>query len=154
MKEVPYEYVIVEIIPTHSNPQYGFIAQIQALNIQNNQIVDRLDLRVREDLISNKDLLKIISYDKHLFRYVNNKDDLLEQFITFIGKKTLLIIDNSYTRNYLKNIKNTKESVLDYLGLEMTDDVFDKLILKYQLEPSNHLVDLLYEAIIFKVDEK
>ena len=152
MKKLPKEYIIVEIIPTHSNFKIGFIAQLQALCIKDNIINGRLDLRVNESLIENKDLLEMISYDKEMFNYLKNGDELLKYFIEFVGKKKLLIIDNYYTRDYLKNISNKKESVFEYLDLEMTDDVFDKLIKKYQLKPSNHLVDLLYEALVFNID--
>ena len=92
----------------------------------------------------------MISYDKEMFTYTNNKENIINEFVKFIGKDKLLIIDNYYTIDYLKSIKNKKESVFKYLDLDLTDDVFDKLINKYQLEPSNHFVDLLYEAIIFE----
>ena len=147
--KLPKEYIIVEIIPNHSNSKVGFIVQLQALKINDDKIIDRLDLRVNEELIDNPDLLKMISYDKDMFNYVD-KDTIMKEFIKFIGKDKLLIIDNYYTIDYLKEIKNKKESIFKYLDLELTDDVFDKLIKKYKLEPSNHLVDLLYEALIFE----
>lgn len=151
--KLPKEYVIVEIIPNHSNAKVGFIVQLQALKIMDDKIVDRLDLRVNEELIDNPDLLNMISYDKEMFKYVE-KDMIINKFIDFIKKDKLLIIDNYYTLDYLKNINNKKESVFKYLDLELSDDVFDKLIKKYQLEPSNHLVDLLYEAIVFEKNDK
>lgn len=147
--KLPKEYIIVEIIPNHSNSKVGFICQLQALKIKDDKIIERLDLRVNEDLINNPDLLKMISYDKEMFTYVE-KDELLKMFINFIKKDRLLIIDNYYTLDYLNDIPNKKESVFKYLDLELTNDVFDKLINKYKLEPSNHLVDLLYEALMFE----
>ena len=72
----------------------------------------------------------------------------MKNFKKFIEDLPLLIIDNTYTRNYLEDIDNKKESVFKYLGLEVTDDVFDKLMNKYGLGPSYYLVDLLYEALI------
>ncbi len=148
MKTLPQEFIILEIIPNHSDSTKGFLVQVQALMIKEKQIVKRLDLRVREDLIDNPDLLRMISYDKELFKYVE-KEDLMKEFLSFIGDKPLLIIDNQYTLDYLKDIKNLQESIFPYLELEMSNDVFNELINKYQLEPSNHLVDLLYEALIF-----
>ena len=151
---LPKEYVIVEIIPSHSNAKVGNIIQLQALKIKEDKIINRLDLRVDESLIENPDLLNMVSYDKDLFRYTKKKDYILKEFKNFINKDRLLIIDNYYTFDYLNEITNKKESVFKYLGLELTDDVFDKLISKYQLEPSNHLVDLLYEALIFEKNSK
>ena len=152
--KLPKKYVIVEIIPNHSNSKIGFIVQLQALKINDNKIIGRIDLRVNDKLITNNDLLKMISYDKKMFQYKDNKDDIIKEFKEFIGKDKLLIIDNYYTIDYLKNIENKKESIFKYLGLEISDDVFDKIIDKYQLEPSNHLVDLLYEALIFENNNK
>ena len=48
--KLPKNYVILEIIPTSSNKNNGFIAQVQALKIKDNKIVNRLDLRVKEEL--------------------------------------------------------------------------------------------------------
>jgi len=149
MKKLPKEYVIVEIIPTNSSSKKGVIAQIQALKIKDGKIIDRLDLRINEDKILNKDLLAMISYDKEMFTYTS---DLLNMFKEFIKKDKLLIIDNFYTLDYLSCLENKKESVFGYLGMEYSIDVFDKIIIKYKLEPSNHLVDLLYEALVFETN--
>lgn len=148
--KLPKEYIIVEIIPTHSRADEGFIAQLQALKVSDKRIVSRLDLRVNESLIDNLDLLKMINYDKEMFEYTEDKDEIMTKFMKFIERKPLLIIDNYYTKDYLAKIKNKKESVFSYLDMELDNEVFEKLINKYQLEPSNHLVDLLYEALMFE----
>jgi len=147
MKE---KYIIVEIIPTSSNPNTGLIAQIQALKIKDNQIIKRFDYRLCDDLIENNDIKRMISYDKDMFTYLNNKNDMINEFINFIDDYPLLIIDNEYTKSYLSGINNNQESIFKYLNLEYSNDIFDKLINKYKLEPSNHLVDLLYEAVVFE----
>ena len=142
------KYIIMEIIPTSLNSSKGSIIQIQALKIDGLKLKDRFDYRINLDLIDIPDLRKMISYDIDSFKYTNNSNDLIQEFITFIEDLPLLIIDNSYTKDYLKGIKNKKESIFKYLDMEFSDDVFDKLIKKYNLEPSNHLVDLLYESLI------
>lgn len=152
--KLPKEYIIVELIPSHSNQKCGFIVQLQALKIKDNKIIERFDYRINDSLINNIDLLNMISYDKEVFTYVDNKESILKDFIRFIGKDKLLVIDNYYTIDYLKDIKNKKESIFKYLNVPFTDDVFDVIIKKYQLEPSNHLVDLLYEALIFENENK
>ena len=62
----------------------------------------------------------------------------------------LMLIDDTYTTNYLNTISNPKELVFPYLNLKYSNDIFDRLIEKYHLQPSNHLVDLIYEAIIYE----
>lgn len=148
------KYIILEIIPTHSDKRKGTIAQIQALKLEGLKLIDRFDYRLDESLIENPDLKELISYDKDSFSYVDDKNIILQEFIKWIDKLPLLIIDNSYTIEYLSDIKNKKESVFKYLYLEISDDVFDKLMKKYNLEPSNHLVDLLYESIINESNKK
>ena len=154
MKKLPKEYVIVEIIPSHSQANFGFIVQLQALKIKEDIIVDRLDLRLDESLINNYDLLRMTSYDKDMFKYTKKRNTILEDFKEFIGNDKLLIIDNLYTEDYLSEIENKKESVFKYMGLEYTEDIFDVIMEKYNLVPTNHLVDLLYEALMFAKDDK
>lgn len=144
------EYIVMELIPSHSNADKGIIVQIQALKIKNLKLVERFDYRVDESLVDNSDLLKMISYDKDMFKYSDTEEYLVKKFKKFIGKDKLLIIDNFYTRGYLKNIKNKKESIFSYLNIEYSNDVFDKIKKKYNLEDTNHLVDLLYEALLME----
>ncbi len=144
------KYIIVEIIPTSLNSSKGSIIQIQALKIDGLKLKDRFDYRINLDLIDIPDLREMISYDIDSFKYTNNSNDLIREFKVFIEDLPLLIIDNSYTKDYLKSIKNEKDSIFKYLDMKFSDDVFDKLIKKYNLEPSNHLVDLLYESLIYE----
>lgn len=144
------EYIIMELIPSHSNEDKGIIVQIQALKLNGLELLERFDYRVNESLVNNPDLLKMISYDKDMFKYTDTEEELIRDFKKFIGKDKLLIIDNLYTRGYLKNIKNKKESIFDYLNIEYSNDVFDKIKKKYNLEDTNHLVDLLYEALLME----
>ena len=144
------EYIILEIIPTTSKKETGKIIQIQALKLNNLKLLARLDIRLDESNITNPDLLAMISYDKENFTYFQDEEKLLETFKNFISDLPLLIIDNEYTKDYLKDFTNLKESIFKYLNLELTDDVFTNLINKYHLEPSNNLVDLLYEGLIYE----
>ena len=144
------EYIILEIIPTTSKKETGKIIQIQALKLNNLKLLDRLDIRLDESNITNPDLLAMINYDKESFTYFQDEEKLLETFKNFISDLPLLIIDNEYTKDYLKDFTNLKESIFKYLNLELTDDVFSNLIKKYNLEPSNNLVDLLYEGLIYE----
>lgn len=148
MKLLDKKYVVLELIPSGSNAKTGTIIQLQALKLDGIKLIERFDYRLDEDLIENNDLKNLVSYDKKMFCYVNDNGVILKEFKKWIGKLPLLIIDNSYTLDYLSEIENKKESVFKYLDLSLSNDVFDKLITKYELEPSNHIVDLLYEAII------
>ncbi len=148
------DYIIVEIIPTHSKSDKGFIAQISALKLHGIHLVERFDYRVNEELIENNDLKDMISYDKKDFVYVDNKYFILEKFKSWAQDLPLLIIEESYTLDYLKELSNKKELVFNYFDMEYGLDIFERLIKKYNLEPSDHLVDLIYEAIIYEGNNK
>ena len=148
------KYVILEIIPTALDPKKGEIAQLSALKLNGLNLIDRFDYRLNDDKIKIEDIKNMISYDKDSFNYVDSKEEILTKFQNFIEDYDLLIIDNEYTANYLEDIENKKESIFKYLKMDFSDDVIEKVIDKYKLEPSNYIVDLLYEALIFESNNK
>lgn len=143
------KYIIVEVIPTHSDSKKGFIAQISALKLDGIKLLDRFDYRVKDSLIENNDLKALISYDKEMFNYVDNVYFIIEKFKRWVGDYPLLIIEDKYTPMYLKELDNKMELIYPYIDIEYSVDVFNKIMDKYKIEPTNHLVDILYEAIIF-----
>ena len=144
------KYIIVEVIPTRSNPKEGFIAQISALKLDGIKLVDRFDYRVEDKFIESEDLRNMIQYDKKSFTYVNNIYFILEKFKQWAKDYPLLLLEDKYTKKYLRELKNKKEIVYPYLGFKHEPYVFNKIIDKYNLEISEHLVDLIYEAIIYE----
>lgn len=148
------KYVILEIIPSAVDPKKGDIVQLSALKINGYKLESRFDYRLCEEKVNNIDLLNMTNYDKELFNYVDTTRKIMTRFKKWIEDYDLLIIDNLYTKSYLKNIDNKKESIFKYLNLELSDDVIDKVIKKYNLQPSNHIVDLLYEALIEESNNK
>ena len=151
---VEKKYVILEIIPTALDPKKGEIAQLSALKLNGLNLIDRFDYRLNDDKIKIEDIKNMISYDKDSFNYVDSKEEILTNFQEFIEDYDLLIIDNEYTANYLEDIENKKESIFKYLKMDFSDDVIEEVIDKYKLEPSNYIVDLLYEALIFESNNK
>ena len=142
------KYIIVEIIPTYSTSDKGFIAQISALKLDGIKLLDRFDYRINKDLIENDYVKSMLNYDNDSFTYLDNKEEIKDKFKEWIEELPLLLLDNTYTLDYFKDIKNNKELVYDYLDMEYNNEVFNNLLSKYNLEPSDHLVDLVYEAII------
>lgn len=145
MKE---KYIILEIIPTAIHPSKGDIIQLSALKINGLVIESRFDYRLNENLIAHPDFKEMISYDKESFTYKNSTKEILNDFKKWIGELPLLIIDNLYTENFLETLPNKKESIFKYLDTKYNDNIIEELINKYNLEPSNYIVDLLYESLI------
>lgn len=145
-------YIILEIIPTAIKD--GDIVQLSALKINELNLEDRFDYRLNYKFIDNKDLVDMISYDSDSFNYVDTTKEIVNKFKKWIGNYKLLIIDNSYTENYLVGIKNKRESIFNYLDMEYSDDIIERVIEKYGLVFSNHIVDLLYEALIYESNNK
>ena len=143
------KYIIVELIPTTSKKETGDIMQLSALKIDNLSLIDRFDYRLNEDKIYFKKLLELIDYDKELFVYKNTTDEILNDFKEWCENYKILIIDNEYTKSYLKEFEN-KESIFEHLNMKYNDNIIDEIIEKYNLENSNYIVDLLYEALIYE----
>lgn len=142
------KYIILEIIPTAIHPKKGDIIQLSAIKLDGLKLLDRFDFRLREDLIAIQDFKDLISYDKSSFTYKNSTKEILEEFKEWSNDLPLLIIDNLYTENFLETLTNHKESIFKYLDTKYNDNIIDELIKKYELEPSNYIVDILYESLI------
>lgn len=145
------KYVIVELIPTSISKGKGELVQLSALKLDGIQLLDRFDYRLNEEKIPIHDFIEMCSYDKESFTYLESTNKILDKFQEWIGDFPLLIIDNVYTRNYLQDIINQKESIFEYLDIENDDHAIETMISKYHLEPSNYIVDLLYEALIQEI---
>lgn len=148
------KYIIVEIIPTHSDSNKGFIAQLSALKLDGIKLLDRFDYRVENKFIENEDLKNLIAYDKEAFTYVNNIYFIIEKFKQWSKDYPLLLLEEEYTKDYFKELDNKKELVYKYLDMDYSLDIFERIMKKYNLEPSNHLVDIIYEAIIYEGNNK
>lgn len=144
------KYIIVEIIPSRRDANEGFIVQLSALKLEGLKLIDRFDYRVNDNFIDNQDIYAMTRYDKKSFTYVDNIYFIIEKFKQWAGDMNLLLLEDNYTLDYFKELPNKKELIYPYLGFEHEEAVFNKIIEKYNLEPSEHLVDLLYEAIIYE----
>ena len=148
------KYIILELIPTSLDPNKGDIIQLSALKIEDLKLIDRFDYRIIDEKVPLDSMLDMISYDKDKFIYKETTDEILKDFDMWSEDIDLLIIDNAYTEKYLKDINNKKESIFNHLDLKYSDDVIDIIMKKYNLVPSNYIVDLLYEALIYQENIK
>ena len=146
-------YIILEIVPDRISPEKGNLVQLSAIKIKNYKLIDRFDYRLEENLITNIDVKEMLNYDKEAFIYVKSTKDMLTSFKKWVKKANLLIIDNIYTNNFLRDITNKKEFIGNYINMKYTDDFIERVIEKYGLEPTNYIVDLLYEALIYNSNE-
>ena len=144
-------YIITEVIPTAQTKEKGDLIQLSAIKVNGLKIVDRFDYRLNEEKILIKDFLKLIDYDKKSFTYKDSTEEILEEFSKWSEDYPLLILDNTYTKNFLADITNEKESILKYLDKEYSDNVIEELIKENNIEPSNYIVDILFESLIKKI---
>ena len=96
------KYIIVEIIPTYSTSDKGFIAQISALKLDGIKLLDRFDYRINKDLIENDYVKSMLNYDNDSFTYLDNKEEIKDKFKEWIEELPLLLLDNTYTLDYFK----------------------------------------------------
>ena len=142
------KYIIVEIIPTALTPQKGDIVQLSAIKLDGIQLLDRFDYRLNEDKIYIPDFIEMCNYDKESFTYKETSKEIMEDFRKWVEDLPILILDNAYTLNFLEELENNKESVLKYLNKEYHDQIIEELIQENNIEPTNYIVDILYESLI------
>ena len=143
------KYIIVELIPTKVKD--GDIIEFSALKLEGLNLIERFNYRLNKDKILIEDFKKIVDYDNSKFNYLDNTEDIIETFKKWSDELPLLIIDNAYTENYLVDLNNKKESIFKYLDCEYHDRIIEELMEKYQIEPTNYIVDVLYECLIKKI---
>ena len=142
------KYIILEIIPTALHPSRGDIIQFSAIKLEGLNLLDRFDYRLNEDNIELDEFKKLIDFDKEAFKYLDSTNAILKEFNNWSENLPLLIIDNRYTNNFLESLNNKKEPITKYLEEEYDeyqDQLIENLIKKYELEPTNYIVDILYE---------
>lgn len=148
------KYVILELIPTASDPKNGDIIQLSALKVSNLELMDRFDYRINEEYVPLTEMLDMISYDKDKFIYKETTKEIMDDFDKWCEDYPLLILNNSYTLKYLENISNLKKDISTYLNIPYSDDIIEEIMKKYGLQPTNYIVDLLYEALIYESNNK
>lgn len=142
------KYIILEIIPTNLKHNGGIIIQLSALKIEGLKLIDRFDYRINDDKLPFKEFKDWINYDNDYFTYVESDSIILDEFKKYSKGLPLLILDNSYTKDYFSEFNNNIESILKYINMEYHDKVIEDIIEKYNIEPTNHIVDILYEALM------
>lgn len=147
------KYIILELIPTSLKPENGQLVQLSAIKMDGLKVIDRFDYRLNEDKIKLKDIIDIISYDKDCFKYVDEVDELWNDFNKWSDNLTIIHMDDPYTLNYINHLTNAKALVHDYLDIPYTEKFIETIIDKYKLEPTNYIVDLLLEALIYHSNE-
>lgn len=142
--------IILELIPTNLKNNNGIIIQLSALKLDGLKLIERFDYRLKDDKLPLSQLKDMINYDNDQFTYVDNDSIILDKFKNLAKDYNILILDNIYTKDYIDHLDNNIDYILKYLNLEYDKDIIDTIINKYNLVNSNHIVDLLYEALMME----
>lgn len=143
------KYIILELIPTNLKSKNGIIIQLSALKINGLKLENRFDYRLNDNKLPIIEMKSIIDYDNEIFTYVDSEEDILNNFKIFCEDYPIIIMDNIYTKEFL-DINNKIEYIYNYLNMSYSKNLIEQIISKYNLEPSNHIVDLLYEALMME----
>lgn len=153
MKRIDYtkdKYIIAEIIPDGFTKETGKVIQISAIKLDGLKLIDRFDYRLSEDNIKIREFIEMLNYDKECFVYLDSDSEIISEFKKFIEDLPIILMDNTYSLNFINDIDNEKHLIFDYLDITYTSNSFKDMIDKYNLEESNYVVDLAYEALIFE----
>ena len=112
--------------------------EFDELDVWNNAFVAVETLFDGDDINENLKKVLMLVRDficaKDAFIYKDSTKEILNDFNEWSEELPILILDNLYTENYLKELTNEKESILKYLNEEYSDDIINRLINKYNLE--------------------
>lgn len=144
------KFIILEIIPTNLKSKKGVIIQLSALKIDGLKLLDRFDYRLEDNFLPIIEMKSWIDYDKNSFKYVKTEKEILNDFKLFTENLPILILDNIYTKDFFDKFENNFYLITNFLELEYNEKIIEEIISKYNLQPSNHIVDLLYEALMMK----
>ncbi len=142
------KYIILEIIPTNYKTKGGVIIQLSALKIDGLNLIERFDYRLKDTSLPILEMKEWINYDNEYFTYVDSEQDILNMFQKFSNDLPIFILNDDYTQDFITPLTKNIHNILDYLDMSYSNDIINKIIAKYNLEPSEHIVDLLYEALI------
>jgi len=144
--KLPKKYIIVEIIPTTRFKNTGDIAQLCAIKVDDD-IITNLKLRLNLNKIQIPDILNMINYDKDKFEYLSTTNKILNKFKKWSNNLDLIVIPNSYTLDYLGDLENKKVSICEVLDMKFSDNLFNDISLKYNLDLNDEIVEIMYKAI-------
>ena len=142
--------IIMELIPTNLKSNNGVVIQLSALKLDGLKLLERFDYRLKEEALPIPEMKDWINYDNESFNYVDSEKEIFENFDKFIEDIPILIIDNEYTKDYIKHYNNEIHDILKFLNYNYTDDVISNIMNKYNIEPTDHIVDILYEALMME----
>lgn len=142
--------ILLELIPTNYKNNNGVIIQLSALKLNGLKLIERFDYRLKDECLPLNQLKEMINYDNDQFTYVDSDIIILDKLKEFVEDYNILILDNIYTKDYIAYLNNNIDYVYNYLNLDYSPDIINQIISKYNLSLSNHIVDLLYEALMME----
>lgn len=142
--------ILLELIPTNYKNNNGIIIQLSALKLNGLKLIERFDYRLKDEYLPLNQLKEMINYDNDQFTYVDSDIIILDKLKEFVEDYNILILDNIYTKDYIAYLNNNIDYVYNYLNLDYSPDIINQIISKYNLSLSNHIVDLLYEALMME----
>lgn len=142
--------ILLELIPTNYKNNNGIIIQLSALKLNGLKLIERFDYRLKDECLPLNQLKEMINYDNDQFTYVDSDIIILDKLKEFVEDYNILILDNIYTKDYIAYLNNNIDYVYNYLNLDYSPDIINQIISKYNLSLSNHIVDLLYEALMME----
>lgn len=142
--------ILLELIPTNYKNNNGIIIQLSALKLNGLKLIERFDYRLKDEYLPLNQLKEMINYDNDQFTYVDSDIIILDKLKEFVEDYNILILDNLYTKDYIAYLNNNIDYVYNYLNLDYSPDIINQIISKYNLSLSNHIVDLLYEALMME----
>ena len=118
------QYIIVEVIPTHSKAEKGTIAQLSALKLEGLKLLDRFDYRLKDDSLAKESaqLREAVENTKKAFEEAMDDDFNVQNALAAIYAVLPLVNANVNEKNVdkeeLRIFKELLSAWLNIFGID------------------------------------
>lgn len=125
----PNEFCVIDLETTGLHPQYDSILEMSAIKYRNNQVVDKFDNYVAFDQKIPEFVQRLTGITSEFVKYGIPLDDLLDQYLTFIGNDVVVGHNVNFDLNFIYDYS------LQLFGLEFQNSYIDTMRLGRKLLP-------------------
>lgn len=154
--ELPETYVVIDIETTGLSPKYDEIIELSAVKVSKHEIIEDFSTLVKPESVYIDDDGSEYYVDEFITNLTGITNDMLEKaplfadvadkFLSFVGDSIVIGHNINFDINFIY------DNVLDYIGIEFSNDYCDLLRISRKLFPNfrNHKLSTLSQEFGIK----
>lgn len=119
--DFPDDYTVIDLETTGFSPQYDEIIELGAIKVKSNEIVDTFSKLIRPNIALTPFIQELTGITEELLRYAASLDNVIDEFIKFIGDDIVVGHNVSFDINFIY------DNLLKLRGTYFTNDFVNTL---------------------------